>query len=583
MTLGRFREIWLLDFEFHQPDGECPEPICMVAQEARSGATIRCGPDELRHRRRAPFPTGSDVLVVAYYASAEINCFRTLGWPLPVHLLDLYVEFANNTNGKPIPSGRNLLGALIYHGLSGIGYAEKQAMRDLAIRGGPYTVEELSSLLDYCESDVRALQALLPTMEPFEVPYALLRGRYILAVSAMETTGIPIDVETLAKLRQHWDLIKEKLIDQAGHDYLVKDAVSGVKYSIYNGSTFKADRFAEYLAQNGIPWPALKSGALDLSDDCFRHMAKVYPQISELRELRHALSQLRLNDLTVGKDRRNRCLLSPFRAKTGRNQPSTSKFIFGSAVWLRGLIRPDPGWGLAYLDWSGQEYGIAAALSEDTAMMADYQSGDPYIMFAKRLGVVPSDATKKTHPAVREAFKVALGLGAMYGAGPVTISTMIGKPRAFADYLLREHRQKYARFWAWRDAAVDYAMMHNRLWTTFGWTVHVEGGTNARSLSNFPMQANGSEMLRLACILVTEAGIRLCAPVHDAIVIEAPAECIDGVIEDTRRLMAQASRIVLGGFELRTGIEKVIYPDRYRDDKRGGPMWDRVMGLLPAT
>jgi DNA polymerase I len=197
--------------------------------------------------------------------------------------------------------------------------------------------------------------------------------------------------------------------------------------------------------------------------------------------------------------------------------------------------------------------------------------------------VVPPDATKKTHPEVREAFKVALGLGAMYGAGASTIGTMIGKPPAFADYLLRQHRQKYARFWAWRDAAVDYAMMHNRLWTVFGWTVHVEAGTNPRSLSNFPMQANGAEMMRLASILVTEAGIRLCAPVHDALLIEAPADSVDDVIDQTRQLMAQASRTVLGGFELRTGVEKVIYPQRYRDDKRGGPMWDRVMGLLPPA
>lgn len=157
---------------------------------------------------------------------------------------------------------------------------------------------------------------------------------------------------------------------------------------------------------------------------------------------------------------------------------------------------------------------------------------------------------------------------------------MIGKPPAFADFLLRQHRQKYARFWTWRDAVVDYAMMNNRLWTVFGWTIHVEAGTNPRSLSNFPMQANGAEMMRLACILVTEAGIHLCAPVHDALLIEGPADHIEDVIEETRRLMDQASRTVLNGFELRTGVEKVTYPDRFRDDNRGGPMWDRVMSLL---
>ena len=41
------------------------------------------------------------------------------------------------------------------------------------------------------------------------------------------------------------------------------------------------------------------------------------------------------------------------------------------------------------------------------------------------------------------------------------------------------------------------------------------------------MQANGSEMLRIVCILMMEAGIRVCAPVHDAVLIEAPLEELD--------------------------------------------------------
>ena len=56
------------------------------------------------------------------------------------------------------------------------------------------------------------------------------------------------------------------------------------------------------------------------------------------------------NDLAVGAEGRNRTLLSPFGARTGRNTPSNTKFIFGPAVWLRGLIRPDPGKALAYID-----------------------------------------------------------------------------------------------------------------------------------------------------------------------------------------------------------------------------------------
>ena len=102
-------------------------------------------------------------------------------------------------------------------------------------------------------------------------------------------------------------------------------------------------------------------------------MAKAYPIIAPLHELRHALSDMRLNDLAVGDDGRNRTLLSPFASKTGRNQPSNTKFIFGPSVWLRGLIKPPPGYAVAYIDWSNQEFAIAAYLSGDTKMMAAYE------------------------------------------------------------------------------------------------------------------------------------------------------------------------------------------------------------------
>lgn len=174
--------------------------------------------------------------------------------------------------------------------------------------------------------------------------------------------------------------------------------------------SFSAQRWAQWLARKGIPWPRLESGALDLSDETFRQMARQYPEVAPIRELRHSLSQLRLNDLAVGSDGRNRCLLSAFRAKTGRNQPSNSRFIFGPSCWLRGLIRPKPGRAVAYVDWEQQEFGIAAALSGDRAMMEVYASGDPYLTFAKQAGAVPADATKETHPKQRGQFNTAWGL-----------------------------------------------------------------------------------------------------------------------------------------------------------------------------
>ena len=83
------------------------------------------------------------------------------------------------------------------------------------------------------------------------------------------------------------------------------------------------------------------------------------------------------------------------------------------------------------------------------------------------------------------------------------------------------------------------------------------------------MQANGAEMLRIACILMTEAGIRVCAPVHDAVLIEAPLEELDERVQQAQELMSEASRQVLGGFELTTDADIYRYPERYRDEERG--------------
>jgi hypothetical protein len=95
------------------------------------------------------------------------------------------------------------------------------------------------------------------------------------------------------------------------------------------------------------------------------------------------------------------------------------------------------------------------------------------------------------------------------------------------------------------------------------------------------MQANGAEMLRLACCLATERGIEVCAPIHDAVLICAPLDRLDDGVAAMRAAMAEASRIVLGGFELRTDASLTRYPDRYMDT-RGRVMWNRVMSLITA-
>jgi DNA polymerase-1 len=166
--------------------------------------------------------------------------------------------------------------------------------------------------------------------------------------------------------------------------------------------------------------------------------------------------------------------------------------------WIRGLIRPAPGRNLTYLDYTQQEYAVAAVLSGDTAMLQAYEQGDVYLDFAKQAGAVPDDATKASHPEVRSLFKQFV-LATQYGQGPQSLAIRLKMSPLEAGNLLQQHRRAYRRFWEWSDAVEKHALLAKSLHTVFGWNWHVPTGTlfNPRSARNFPVQANAAEMLRL--------------------------------------------------------------------------------------
>ena len=208
-------------------------------------------------------------------------------------------------------------------------------------------------------------------------------------------------------------------------------------------------------------------------------------------------------------------------------------------------------------------------------MQAAYLSGDPYLEFAKMAGAVPDYATKDTHGDTRELFK-ACSLGVQYGMGEYSLATRAKTSYLTARELLRAHKETFRVFWKWSDSALDYAMTRNRLSAAMGWTIHLGADANPRSLRNFPMQAGGAEMLRLACCFATERGVEVCSPIHDALLIHAPLDRLEDDVRTTQAAMAEASHVVLRGFELSSSVQTFLYPRHYMDEKRGKVMWDKV-------
>jgi len=564
-----FKEIWAVDFEFHQGgvEGNQQIPVCVVGKELRTGRYIRVWQDDLTDI--PPYPIDESSLIVAYFASAEIHCHLSLNWPVPKNVIDCFAEFRVLTNGGPTVRGNGLLGALTYFGINAIASEEKTTMRDLVLSGGPWTAHEKKNILEYCQSDVDALDKLFPALVQKLsgrlnwLAHALNRGNYSMASGYMEYNGIPIDISMLAKLQDYWPELVESLI-----------AEIAAEFPVFEGKIFKRTLFADYLIRNSIPWPRLLTGALALDQETFRQQVRQYPELAPIREIRDNLSQLRLSKIQIGADGRNRTILSPFAAKTGRNLPSNAQFIFGPSAWIRSLIKPPKGFGIAYVDFSSQEIAIAGALSGDEGLQQGYQNGDPYLDFAVRAGLAPVTATKSSHKNIRQMCKQVV-LGTQYGMQAETLSQRAGIPLCRGQQLLRAHKEAYPVYWAWVESLINHTRSVGYIETVFGWRKLVTEDDTNNALQNFPCQANGAEMLRLACVMAHQAGLKIIAPVHDAILLEAPLETFDQDVKKLQEIMTKAGEIILRGFEVRTDAYMISYPDRYMDE-RGAKIWEKV-------
>jgi DNA polymerase I len=579
-------EIWVVDFEFYPGpgkangggEGDVSTPLCLVALEMRTGRVIRLWPDEF-----GPFPPyrlDAGALFVSFMSSAEYGCHIALGWGQPACSLDPYVEFRHYTNDGRVKSGDRekgfygLDGALRYFGEDGIDTAHKTEMRNRIIEGPPFRADEREAILMYCEDDVRALARLVHYIVPTirSLPHAMARCNFMWAVAQQERRGVPLDQPLLAHVNAQWSAIQNDLVAKLDRPFGVYEIEDGKPH-------WRKQRFADYVRRNRMSWPTYEDGSLDETDQTFREMEGRYPQIGDLRELRYSLSKLRLNALSIGSDGRNRALLGPYGSKTGRNQPSNSKYVFGPAKWIRFFITPPPGRVLIHRDYAQQEPQIAAVLSGDEALLAACREGDVYLGIAKALGFVPDGATPEALEATRTLFKTVV-LGIQYGLGPRSLATRTGVSLFEACEILARLRARFHTFEAYAQNVTDHAGLHLEIGTPFGWRMKCPSGINPRTVRNFPIQSTGAEILHVASVLAERRGIRIVAPIHDAFVAEAEAPDAEEVSIALDRVMRDASRVVLRGYELRTDMQPIIRAGGRFFDKRGLAMWTTVTELL---
>src|SRR4029077_2938407 len=178
------------------------------------------------------------------------------------------------TNGEKTPCGDSLMDALALRGLAHIDAGEKEEMRRLILDQQQWTEDEKRKILDYCQSDVTGTAALFSRMaSSIDCPRALLRGRYMKAVARMERNGVPIDTTLHREMVTSWGELKVRLIASVDADF-----------GVYEGTSFRANKFADLLSARRMAWPKYPSGVLKLDDDTFRDQARRWPELQPLHE-----------------------------------------------------------------------------------------------------------------------------------------------------------------------------------------------------------------------------------------------------------------------------------------------------------
>ncbi|MFU2207720.1 DNA polymerase [Solidesulfovibrio sp. C21] len=562
--IEKYKSIYFISFQYTKESGENVKPKFLVVFEYNSKNLKQYNENDLNNLIEHPFNDYETSIFLMAYAYNDVSCFLELGWSIPHYIIDVYSEWRVFTNSNITNSSDTIWDResksidLNYY----FGATSSILSKDCNIECEKYFIMS--------EKSCKIVEKVMYFYEFYKnkliLNQALFRGEYIVCLSEIERRGIPIDSNTLIRLREKWETIKLSFIEEVD-----------INLKVYQGDKFNTKKFGLFLNSKNIEWPKYKNGSLLLDDDTFKEMSLKYPDIKPIRDLRKTLSVMKNFKLSVGVDSRNRTCLRPFISKTGRNQPSNSSFIFGLPCWMRGLIKPKKGKSLCYIDWSQQEFGIAAALSHDENMIKAYESGDPYMEFAIQAGAAPKDATKKSHGNIREQYKTC-AIAVQYCMGARSLASRLISTIDVAKNLLNIHKRTYPDYWKWSDKIVDYAFHMRKLKTKFGWGLHIlnVSDRSKNSLRNFPMQANGSDMLRLACVMMKRKGVSVIATVHDAVLIEANTDCIEANRDEAMAIMGNTSRELLGTLTLRADSKIIYEGDRYMDE-RGRNMWGLMM------
>lgn len=572
-----FKNIVVYDYEFrHTPGEKNPTVVCGVYKELKSGIVIRSTGNGLT---TLPYSI-RDTLFVGFQLVAEASCMLALDFGLPKFCWDLYIIEKKLFNGAipNAPGTYTLIKTSERYGIHEVMSEQKKTnFRDLILNNTSYTEQQMTSILDYCQEDVLLTEKLfykqLNYLEKDDpdisrhITTNVFHSKANAYTAKVEQNGIPIDAKLYLDFQNKFPEIAKNLIDE-----------TNVKLDVYEDRKFNHKRFAKLIKRENLQdrWPKTETGRFKTDRKTIRKFAIDNDAISMLHVCQEFVGCNNLKGFQVGSDGRSRCALFMFGQSTGRTNASPAKYPFGAPRWVRNFIKPDSDKVLAYIDFRSQEPAIQFSLSGDKELKNAYETGDIYIHTAIKTGAAPVGATKKTHPKIRELYKLSF-LASSYGQEAFGLSKSLNIHITEARKILSDFKNSYPVYYKWIENWKDKAIITKRARTKYGWQIHFTPNQviNPRSMLNWPIQSHGSEILRVAMLNIIDVDIELSALVHDALLVHLPKEKLKSYILKIKNIMLSAAEQVVG---YRIPVDVQIIRNNFEQGAAEQEKWNFVIG-----
>lgn len=372
-------------------------------------------------------------------------------------------------------------------------------------------------------------------------------------LSSMEVTGFLVDRENI---RQYGDVLAEKVNELVAQIY----ELAGEEFNINSPKQLGIILFEKL----GLPAKKKTKSGYSTNADVLEALAPDYPIVSLILEYR-TLAKLKSTycdglQKCIAPDGRIHSTLNQTETKTGRissTEPNLQNIPVRTPIGreLRKFFIAKDGCVLVDADYSQIELRVLSDIANDETMISAFNSGDDiHTITASQVFNMPVEAVT---PLMRSRAK-AVNFGIVYGIGAFSLAQDIGVSRAEADKYIKGYLHHFSGVDSYMKNVIAEAKDNGYVKTLFNRRRYLPelAASNAmirnfgeRVARNMPIQGTAADIIKIAMVRVygrlekEKLKAKLIMQIHDELIVEAPENETEKVIEILREEMENACRM----------------------------------------